>query len=192
MQRTTGEPRTAWTIAVRVLFASSVIIAALSRPSAADEATVRRETLLKSGYLLNFVKFVEWPSAAPDEPLTICFLGAPGMREILEVGIESKRVGARPLAVRQIEDSSKTDGCSVLYVEDKWASKLTIAAHAPGPPMLTVSDSKGFARHGGIIELYSEENHLRFIINVDNAQHAGLRISSNLLQLAAVVEQGKP
>jgi len=39
------------------------------------------------------------------------------MRETLESGIENKRVGSRPLAVRQIQDSGKTEGCNVLYVE---------------------------------------------------------------------------
>ena len=156
--------------------------------STADEADVRRETQLKSGYLLNFVKFVEWPPTTPDAPLTLCFLGGAGMRETLESGIENKRVGSRPLAVRQIQDSGKTEGCNVLYVEEKWA--LTLAAsREPPPPMLTVSDAKGFARHGGIIELFTNENRLKFIINVDNARRAGLRISSRLLQLAATVEQ---
>jgi hypothetical protein len=90
--------------------------------------------------------------------------------------------------VRQIQDSGKTEGCNVLYVEGKWA--LTLAAsREPPPPMLTVSDAKGFARNGGIIELFTSENHLKFIINVDNARRAGLRISSRLLQLAATVEQ---
>jgi YfiR/HmsC-like len=170
------------------------LVGAVSFPglSVADEADVRRETQLKSGYLLNFVKFVEWPQAAPGEPLTICFLGAASMRETLEVGIESKRVGTRPLAVRQLQESGKMDGCDVLYVEEKWALTLSIASHEPRPPILTVSDAKDFAHKGGIIELFTDDNHLRFVINVDNAHRAGLRISSSLLQLAAVVEQGKP
>jgi hypothetical protein len=163
-----------------------------SAPGAADEADVRRETQLKSGYLLNFIKFVEWPQAAAEGPVTVCFLGAASMRETLEVGIENKRVGSRPLAVRQIEESNKTDGCNVLYVEEKWASTLPIASHEPRPPILTVSDAREFAHHGGIIELFTDANHLRFIINVDNAHRAGLRISASLLQLAAVVEQGTP
>jgi hypothetical protein len=166
--------------------------AVFSRPCCADEADVRRETQLKSGYLLNFVKFVEWPQAAPDEPLTVCFFGADSMREILKVGIDDKRVGTRPLAVRQIEESGKTDGCNVLYVEGKWALTLQFASREPRLPMLTVSDAKEFARNGGIIELYTDADHLRFIINVDNAHRAGLRISSSLLQLATVIEQGKP
>jgi hypothetical protein len=163
-----------------------------SGPCAADEADVRRDQL-KTGYLLNFVKFVEWPSAAaPDEPLTVCFLGATSMRKTLETRIESTRVGTRPLAVRQIEKSDNREGCNVLYVEEKWALTLQNASQESRLPILTVSDAREFAQHGGIIELFTDENHLRFIINVDNAHRAGLRISSELLQLAAVVEQGRP
>jgi hypothetical protein len=193
-----GVPRRA----LRVLWARpepwaltlALLISALgfSSRSAADEADVRRDRL-KSGYLLNFVKFVEWPgAAAPDEPLTVCFLGAASMRKTLEMGIESIRVGTRPLAVRQIEKSDKRDGCNVLYVEEKWALTLQGPSQELRLPILTVSDAREFAQHGGIIELFTDENHLRFIINVDNAQRAGLRISSELLQLAAVVEQGRP
>ena len=36
----------------------------------------------------------------------------------------------------------------------------------------------------------AEGNRLRFNINLDNARHAGLRISSSLLQLASHVEEG--
>jgi YfiR/HmsC-like len=176
--------------------ALSILMVALgtlghSRQSAADEADVRRETQLKSAYLLNFVKFVEWPpTTSADAPLILCFLGGSRMRETLEIGIETKRVGFRPLAVRQIQTVDETEGCSVLYAEEKWASTLTAPRDAP-PPMLTVSDAKGFAHSGGMIELFTNENRLKFIINVDNARRAGLRISSGLLQLAASVEQGK-
>jgi hypothetical protein len=165
--------------------------AGFSGSSAADEVTVLREAQLKSGYLLNFMKFVDWPAAAPTEPLTICFLGAVSMRETLEVGIQSKRVGTRPLAVRQIEDAGKTDGCNVLYTD---ATRVSTASFATREllPILTVSDGKEFAHNGGIIELFTEANRLRFIINVDNAHRAGLHISASLLQLAAVVDQNKP
>ena len=164
--------RTTLAFAVLALIVSAI---AFPRPSTADEAGGRRETQLKSGYLLNFVKFVEWPPAAPGEPLTVCFLGASSMRETLEVGIESKRAGTRPLAVRQIEEPGRIEGCNVLYVDEKRAPSLQIASREPRLPILTVSDAKEFARNGGIIQLFTDADHLRFIINVDNANRAGLR-----------------
>jgi hypothetical protein len=38
-------------------------------------------------------------------------------------------------------------------------------------------------------KLFTENHRLRFLINVDNAHKAGLRISSDLLKLAAGVRQ---
>jgi hypothetical protein len=57
---------------------------------------------------------------------------------------------------------------------------------------LTVSNAKNFARSGGMIELFTENNRLRFIINLENAKRAGLRINPSLLQLAASVYTEAP
>jgi hypothetical protein len=54
-------------------------------------------------------------------------------------------------------------------------------------PILTISDARDFSHAGGIIELYVEDGHMRFAINVDAAERTGLRISSRLLGLAKVV-----
>jgi hypothetical protein len=51
-------------------------------------------------------------------------------------------------------------------------------------PVLTVSDVRGFANLGGIIEFRIIANKVRFDINVNAAESAGLIISSKLLSLA--------
>jgi hypothetical protein len=161
----------------------------------AQDAAARRESQLKAAYLFNFVKFVEWPLAQPGGPLTVCFVGGAAVREAFATGIENKRVGARRLYVRQLAGAAEhTRGCSVLYVESATAGEGFENAHRTAMeaklPVLTVSDAQGFARNGGMIELFNESNRLRFNVNVDNAQKVGLRISSSLLQLAATVERG--
>jgi hypothetical protein len=181
-------PRTTLIIAVIAVCLSAV---GFSQTSIADEASARREDQLKAAYLLNFVKFVEWPDAAFGEPLRLCFLGAASVRDAMAAGIESQRVGTRALAVRAIEESDKTDGCSVLYFDENRAATVQLGVAEPRLALLTVSDAKAFARNGGIIELFTDHNHLRFIINVDNARRAGLRVSSDLLQLAAAIQQAK-
>jgi hypothetical protein len=40
-----------------------------------------------------------------------------------------------------------------------------------------------------MIQLFTENNRLRFRINVDNAKRVGLNVSSDLLQVAASVER---
>ena len=53
--------------------------------------------------------------------------------------------------------------------------------------VLTVSDGKGFAQTGGIIELFIEDGRMRFAINLDAMEQTGVRLSSRLLGLAKVV-----
>jgi hypothetical protein len=55
--------------------------------------------------------------------------------------------------------------------------------------VLAVGEEHDFIRKGGIIELFTENNRLRFNINLDNARRVGLKISSSLLQLATRVEE---
>lgn len=149
-----------------------------------------RAAQLKAAYLFNFVKFVQWPDARPEDTVTVCFIGRTRVQRALADSSEGKKAGGRTLAVRGIEPSQGTEGCSMLYIDAeaaRSASKLPVPESAV--PVLTVSDSKGFARAGGMIELFSDSNRLHFSINVDTARRAGLNVSSSLLQLAASVEK---
>ena len=54
-------------------------------------------------------------------------------------------------------------------------------------PILTVSDQADFAADGGAIELLSENNRIRFDVNLQTVRDSGLKMSSKLLQLARQV-----
>ena len=61
-----------------------------------------------------------------------------------------------------------------------------VAAGLRGASVLTVSDVDGFIDAGGMIQFISEDNHIRFLINVEAPVHARLKLSSKLLSLARV------
>ena len=52
-------------------------------------------------------------------------------------------------------------------------------------PVLTVGETVQFLRDGGMVRFYVENNKVRFQISQKNAEAAGLKISSQLLMLAA-------
>lgn len=155
----------------------------------ADDAAIRREDQLKAAYLLNFVKFIEWPAAAAGETLTVCFLGASSIYDALQGSLRGKRIGGHALEARRIAEADGFGGCQVLYAEAAQSANLHLQPQDPRPPVLTISDGKAFASNGGVIELYTDSNRLKFIINMDNARRAGLRVGSALLQLATVIDQ---
>ena len=153
----------------------------------AEDAPSRLDQLM-AGYVLNFTKFVEWPDSSRSEELVVCVAGNTGLYSALRSGAGNASVRAHPITVRMVSDLPSVAGCHVLYIES--ASPLHLAQLGASAPVLTVSDGNGFAHSGGTIELFTQANRLRFIINLENARRAGLRISSNLLQLAASVEGG--
>jgi hypothetical protein len=163
------------------------LLAACALPTAkvhADDVQ-RREDQFKAAYLFNFAKFVEWPPSAAANTLTVCFLGGEGVQEALASGIDAKRVGSRKLIARQLEQPATVEDCEVLYAD----AASVDPSLGVGLPVLTVSDAPQFAANGGMIELFTENHRLRFVINVAHVHKAGLRISSDLLKLAARVQR---
>lgn len=155
--------------------------------SARADAVTQREDQFKAAYVFNFVKFVTWPDADATGTLTICFVGGEGVYTALNSGIANKRVGSRQLAALQLTSEAPTDGCHALYIEASMTADYPLT---PERPVLTISDATSFIDRGGMIGLFTENHRLRFAINVRSASQAGLRISSDLLKLAADVQRG--
>jgi hypothetical protein len=160
--------------------------------ASAESPAPQRLDQLKAGYLVNFVKFIEWPATASAGELTLCFIGAAGVREALPADLSNRLVGGRRLTVRELKTGEASAGCGVLYIDRTAAAPhatVTQTPTLPGAGVLTISDDSTFIRQGGVIGLFTEDNRLRFNVNVQNAQRAGLRISSALLQLASSVDR---
>ncbi|HXN29428.1 MAG TPA: YfiR family protein [Candidatus Acidoferrales bacterium] len=146
---------------------------------------------VKAAFLFHFVQLVEWPGGEPGnqaDPLTLCMLGEDPFRGDLEVTLEGKSVGSRPLRVRHLKPAEGFQGCQVLFVGRRDAARLgRVLEELKDGPTLTVGESDGFVEQGGMIGFCLVENKVRFEINVQAAEQAKLRISSRLLLLAQTV-----
>jgi len=154
------------------------------------------EYLIKAGFIYNFAKFVEWPSAAfsqADSPIVIGVLGTDPFGNVLDRIVEDKKLGPRGFVVRRYKwgrDVKDLRDCKILFVS---ASERThvdeILQSVKGLPILTVGETPGFAERGGVIRFTLEDNRVRFEVNVAAAHQADLNISSRLLTLAKIIPQ---
>lgn len=171
-----------------VLALASVVLALEAGAAAVDQGASAPE--LRAAFMYNFAKFTEWPAAAvgPDRPIVFCVNDDPQMMEALEQIIKGRAVGGHALTVRSVGLGSDVRTCHLLYasgLDTKRAIELLgTVAHAP---VLTVGDFERFAQMGGVASFFVEDGKMRFAINVDSAQRAGLRVSSKLLMLARIV-----
>ena len=162
-----------------------VLLGLLTGAARADEAP---EAEMKAAFLYNFAKFVAWPDAtiaADGQGFLLCYDGGRELGKALK-GLEGKAVGTAVILVRHVTSAAEIDGCRLLHLEAAWTAGLP-EERVSRRGLLTVGNGEGFAETGGIIGFYRANLTLRFIINVDAASRAGLKIDAKLLNLARVV-----
>jgi hypothetical protein len=151
------------------------------------------EYRLKLAFLYNFAQFVQWPLdslGATGEPLCICVAGDNPFAGQLEQSLDGRAVAGHPIALRSLQPGEDPHACRIIFVRSAEMKAVPrILASIRGLSILTVGEAKGFAEHGGMINLTQEENRLRFEINLDAAQQSRLKISSKLLALAKIVQE---
>ncbi len=163
--------------------------------SLAQQETVRArgrqasEYDVKAAFLLNFVRFVEWPPpSVPNATNTfdICVLGDDPFWDRLNQLVENESVNGQPIRVQHIWVVQ--DSCRVIFVTSSERDPFrTLRRIRRG--VLTVGERAGFLADGGMINFVIEEQRVRFDVNVQAAESAGLRISSRLLNVARLVKR---
>jgi hypothetical protein len=168
----------------------ALLLLLLAAPAATPAQPAAPEYDVKAAFLYNFTKFVDWPAGAfPDErsSLRICVLGDNPFGNALQAAVGDEIAGHRLTVVRS-ESISNPAGCHVLFISRSERERLArILGEVRNAPVLTVADSPGFLEQGGAINFVLDRSKVRFEINREAAERAGLRISSKLLQLATRV-----
>ncbi len=173
------------TVGRRIATALGIVCLAALLLGASEET----EYQVKAAFLMNFTKFVQWPSSAfrdSASPLTICVLGDDPFGGALDQVVDGETAGGRKLAVARIRRLPAAQSCQVLYIGGPERDAKATAAEV-GPGVLTVGDREGFARDGGVIAFVLEARHVRFDVNLQAAARESLSISSRLLNVARKV-----
>ena len=164
-----------------------------------NQQLITTEYQLKAVYLYNFPHFVKWPKSAgaPDTagPFIIGVVGkSPFGDALAEIksslpGAKQKEIAIIPYGpYRQGMDLSR---CHLLFVSaSEHKNFLSIVTDLMGKPVLTVADHTAFLAAGGMINLVSYRGKIRWEINREPVQRAGLRLNAKLLAIAVnIVDQ---
>jgi hypothetical protein len=167
-----------------------VLFASLTSPSAIAQG-MANEYQVKAAFLYNFAKFVEWPDgtfANSASALTVCVLGKDPFGKVLDDAILGKRIAGHPAILARAKRIQDLPECQIVFVSDSDSAQLPeILRGLQGRKALVVGESENFAGSGGAIQFVLEANRVRFAINTDAADRAGLKVSSKLLALATIV-----
>lgn len=147
---------------------------------------------VKAAFLYRFAAYVQWPPQAMAQPyFTIATLCGDQVADQLEQVVAGHAIDGLPSRVRRLRRLSEIDGAQMLYVGPSCAGELSVSLSALATrPILIVSDADTGLQDGATINFISVDQHIRFEVSLLSAQRSGLKISSELLSVAARVLGG--
>jgi len=143
---------------------------------------------LKAAFVYSIVSFIEWPPGVLSDRIVVGFAGEGPMANAMGKLFVGKRVGSRPIEVREAHTRNEMRACNVLLLAYPDRSRMKEALmQVRGTMVLTVGDGEPFTKYGGIITFVPHNNTFRLAINPQAAERSHLKISSKLMSIATVV-----
>ena len=138
-------------------------------------------------FLLNFIKYVEWPIENNKPVIRIGVVGESEMFEALTTLAAQRSVEGQKVEIKKV-DEKNAGVFQIIFISnteynkiDERISKLT------GKGVLIISeDDKCKTKQAGI-NLFTQDNKIRFEINLTPVKNNGMKISSKLMELASAV-----
>jgi hypothetical protein len=113
----------------------------------------------KALFIEQFTRLVEWPPASLPRagPFVVCAAGTSDTADQLEIIASVVQFKERPCQMRRLQDGADPGSCHLLYLAATEAPRLPhILAAVEDRPVLTVSDTPGFAEKGVEFNLFEE------------------------------------
>ena len=178
-------------VAAMAIVAAGAVLRA-GGPYTGSEVQRADEYRVKAAMLFNFTRFIEWPAevfSSPTTPLTVCVLGVDPFGGILEDALKGHSVGGRAIQIKRIADVEP--GCHVVFISGSERKRMSVIAdRLRTSGALTISEEEGFGTVGGMIELFTDGESVKFNIYTGALEQSRLRASARLIALAANQKHG--
>lgn len=135
--------------------------------------------------------FIEWPDREIKNnasPFIIKVIGNKQYYNVIRNFYSRYKIRNKPVDVTHIHNVNEINDCHILFITEITLEKLEkIIEVTRKSSVLTISDTKGYALKGVLINLFIVENKIRFEINKKAVESSGLVLSYHLLKFAKIV-----
>lgn len=149
------------------------------------------EYVIKAVLIEKISTFIEWPEEKKSDKntFTVGIIKNHKFGNVLTKTYVNRKILGMKLNVKFIEDNLEINSCDAVFIPEVNKEILyDILEFVKKKPILTISDTKGYAEKGVHINFYTEENNIRFEINEKSVKESGLKMNHLLLSLAKIVE----
>jgi hypothetical protein len=176
-----------------VFFISSFINANTQALAFKEESA---EYVLKASFLYNFTQLIQWPeeTASLSDTLyapidfSMCVFGSDPFGNLLEILADNLNNEGRPMNILRLGLKDPWYDCHMLFVPkahnllmDKILKKVEDA------PILVISEAPSQGERKPAINFLIKDDTIQFTLNKDAIKRSGLRVDSELLDIALEV-----
>lgn len=177
---------------IAILF---LLLPAFTARGAVAVSVPDKEHRIKAVFLYRFTQFVEWPAesfATATSPLVLQIVGPDPFGAYLDEVVQGEMVDSHPIIVKRAARLDDIVDCHVLFLSVPGAGDFEKRlANLKRRRILTVSDTKDFTQHGGMIHFFTLNGRIRLRVNMQAVRDADLNLSSKLLRLAEIASPSK-
>jgi hypothetical protein len=141
---------------------------------------------VKALWVHTLISYIKWGDDEDNSNKTICTRGLDRTYNFLKEIQEEKKTSYNFI---EIGSNADLQQCNFLYIATSEINNISsILSGSESKKIVTVSDIKGFAQDGGMIELSHNEGVVKLKINVKVAKQSGIIINSDLLAVSEVIQ----
>jgi hypothetical protein len=150
------------------------------------------EYLSKLDLIAKICRFTEWPAQSstrnPYRPFVFGIIGRSPFGDVLDQFYLKQAIKGKEVQIRYCRTPDDLESCDLLFICASEKDRLgSILGRTRQKPVLTVSDTPGFAQAGVMVNFTKEGGRLGLELNAATAKEGGIRFASGLLQFARVV-----
>jgi len=144
------------------------------------------ENKLKVLIIGKVAKYISWQES--DKDMFIITVLRDNDENLFDDIYQDKKIKHKPVSIRYIDDIKQLQKTDILYLSPSNSKNLPqILEQLKNKNIFTISDIRGFAEKGGMMQIYFASQRVKLKINLENTQQENFKIKSSLLRISDVL-----
>jgi uncharacterized protein DUF4154 len=143
----------------------------------------------KAAFIERFTRFIEWPDSITNDTFNIVIIGKTPLQPTINDLFTNTKIKERDVKLTYSKDTNFIINANIVFISGSERKRIKeILAITNKYPILTISDSKGYSAKGVHINMYTDDNYIRYEINKESIENSNLIVKSLLLASAKIVK----
>lgn len=144
------------------------------------------EDKLKAIITGKIAKFISWDTSSQYFTITIY---KNQFKNYFDEIYKDYSIDSKKVKLNYIDNINSLEYPNILYIADASSQELSdIFAQIKNKKIVTISDIRGFAQKGGMIQIYEKNQKLKLRINIEVVKNENIQIKSSLLRISDITK----